>query len=98
MRFDYADLKSYHDAFEGVDRAFVMLPAGYTDPVASLQPVVQAAAERRVKVVLQTAIGVEAFPYHQRGALELSKGLTFHTRWQTARRDIGLVTEASSQH
>jgi uncharacterized protein YbjT (DUF2867 family) len=80
VRFDYADLKSYHDAFEGVDRAFVMLPTGYTDPVASLQPVVQAAAERRVKVVLQTAIGVDAdekIPYRQVELFLIRSGTPF---------------------
>jgi uncharacterized protein YbjT (DUF2867 family) len=68
VRFDYADEQSYQAAFEGVDRAFVMLPSGYTDTVEYLQPIIQAAADRRVKVVLQTAIGVDAdekIPYRQ---------------------------------
>ena len=60
VRFDYADQTTYNAAFEGVDRVFVMLPGGYTNAMALLQPVIQAAVDRKVKVVLQTAIGVDA--------------------------------------
>lgn len=55
-------------ALEGVDRLFVLAPAGEADHVRLLAPVVDAAAERGVKVVLQTAIGVEAddnIPFRQ---------------------------------
>jgi len=31
VSFDYADQKSYQTAFDGVDRAFVLLPGGYTN-------------------------------------------------------------------
>jgi len=80
VRFDYADEKSYHAAFEGVDRAFVMLPSGYTNTVAYLQPVIQAAADRRVKVVLQTAMGVDAddkIPYRQVELFLIRTGIPF---------------------
>ena len=68
VRFDYADQSSYKAAFEGVDRAYVLLPGGYTNAVGLLQPFIQAASDRKVKVVLQTAIGVDAddaIPYRQ---------------------------------
>lgn len=54
--------------FKGVDRMFLMLPAGYTDSKGLLLPIVNAAAERKVKIVLQTAYGVnadDAIPYRQ---------------------------------
>jgi hypothetical protein len=49
------EARGYQTAFDGVDRAFVLLPGGYTNAVEYLQPVIQAAADRRVKAV-QTAI------------------------------------------
>ena len=78
--FDYADQSSYHAAFEGVDRAYVLLPGGYTNAVGLLQPVIQAAADRKVKVVLQTAIGVDAddaIPYRQVELFLLRTGTPF---------------------
>ena len=80
VRFDYADPSSYEAAFEGVDRAFVMLPAGYTNIVALLEPVIRSAAERKVKVVLQTAIGVDAdetIPYRQVELSLMRSGIPF---------------------
>lgn len=55
-------------ALEGVNRLFVLAPAGEADHVRLLAPVVDAAAQRGVKVVLQTAIGVESddnIPFRQ---------------------------------
>lgn len=55
-------------ALDGVDRLFMLQPMGTTDTLELLLPVVAAAAERRVKVVLQTAIGADAdpsIPYRQ---------------------------------
>lgn len=54
--------------FDGVDRLFLMLPAGFTDSKGLLTPVVDAAAARKVKIVLMTALGVnadDAIPYRQ---------------------------------
>jgi len=51
-----------------VDRAYVMLPTGYVNVKELLLPVIQAAAERRVKVVFQSVFGVDAddsIPYRQ---------------------------------
>lgn len=58
--FDFADPATFASAFAGVDRAFVMLPTGSTDPVGRLLPVIAAAAERKVKVVLLSVFGVDA--------------------------------------
>lgn len=66
--FDVADPMTFPHAFEGVDRAFVMLPSGYTEAKALLLPIIEAAATRGVKVVLQSVLGVDAddsIPYRQ---------------------------------
>lgn len=66
--FDFAQPETFASAFEGVDRAYVMLPTGYVNQRELLLPVVQAAAERQVKVVFQSAFGVDAddsIPYRQ---------------------------------
>lgn len=96
VRFSYADPSSFPDALDGVDRVFVMLPGGYTDPVRHLQPFIQAAADRGVKVVLQTALGVDAddtIPYRQVELFLMRSGTpyvilrpnwfadNFHTYW-----------------
>ncbi|MFG1221784.1 SDR family oxidoreductase [Xanthobacter wiegelii] len=55
-------------AFEGVDRVFLLAPTGSLDITGRLLPVIEAAAARKVKVVLMTALGVdadEAIPYRQ---------------------------------
>ena len=68
VRFDYADPSSFNPAFEDVDRVYVLLPSGYLDVTDPLQSVIQAAVVRKVKVVLQTALGVDAddnIPYRQ---------------------------------
>lgn len=66
--FDVADPMTFPHAFEGVDRVFVMLPGGYTEAKALLLPIIEAAATRGVKVVLQSVLGVDAddsIPYRQ---------------------------------
>ncbi len=68
VAFDYTSPATYTAAFDGIDRAYLMLPGGYTQSQAMLTPVVDALAARKVKVVLQTAIGVDAddnIPYRQ---------------------------------
>lgn len=55
-------------AFEGVDRVFLLAPTGSLDITGRLLPVIEAAVARKVKVVLMTALGVdadEAIPYRQ---------------------------------
>lgn len=95
--FDYARPETFPVAFEGVDRAYVMLPGGYANQKELLLPVIQAAAERHVKVVFQSAFGVDAddsIPYRQ-VEIALEKSATpyvilrpnwfsdnFHTYWK----------------
>lgn len=80
VAFDYADLASFDAAFDGADAAYVLLPAGTVAVRELLLPVIEAAQRHKVKVVLQTAIGVDAdesIPFRQvERALEAS-GLTF---------------------
>lgn len=66
--FDFAEPHTLAAALEGVDRAYVLMPAGYLNVQALLLPFIQAAAERNVKVVFQSVIGVDAddaIPYRQ---------------------------------
>ncbi len=60
VHFDLKDPATIAPAFEGVDRAYVLSPTGELDPVKLLRPVIEEAARRKVKVVLQTALGVDA--------------------------------------
>lgn len=65
---DLADPATLPAALDGVDRAYVLLPTGNLAITELLLPVIAAAAERRVKVVLQSVIGVDAddsIPYRQ---------------------------------
>ncbi|UVD59055.1 SDR family oxidoreductase [Rhizobium sp. Pop5] len=68
VAFDYARPETFGPAFEGVDRAYVLLASGYVDAKGMLLPVIEAAAARKVKVVFQSVIGVDAddsIPYRQ---------------------------------
>ena len=47
IRFDLADADTHGPAFEGVDRAFILLPTGHLDIEGSLGAVIAAAAARR---------------------------------------------------
>ncbi|WP_246591035.1 SDR family oxidoreductase [Aminobacter anthyllidis] len=60
VRLDLADPRTLAAALEGVDRIFALSPTGYLDPVGMLGPVVDEAAARNIKIVLQTAFGVDA--------------------------------------
>lgn len=60
VHVDVLDPATLEAAFEGVDRAYVLAPAGNADHVGVLGPIIDAAAKHGVKVVLQTAIGVNA--------------------------------------
>lgn len=97
VAFDFDDPSTYPAAFEGVDRVFALAPTGTLEVTARLLPVVEAAAARKAKVVLMTALGVdadEAIPYRQvERALERSGTAfvilrpnwfadNFHTFWK----------------
>jgi uncharacterized protein YbjT (DUF2867 family) len=58
--FDYLKPETTAPAFEGVDRAYIMIAGGYTGADTLLKPLIAEAARRGVKVVLQTAWGVNA--------------------------------------
>lgn len=58
--FDLEDPAALAQAFDGVDRAYIVVPPAQLDPVTLLTPVIEEAARRKVKLVLQTAIGVDA--------------------------------------
>ncbi len=65
---DMDDPSTLARAFEGVDRVFLLAPTGSLDITRRLLPVIEAAAARKVKVVLMTALGVDAddaIPYRQ---------------------------------
>lgn len=62
VRFDYADRTTHVPAFEGVDRLYLLMPADSLAVEAFLLPTVALAAERGVKVVMQSMMGVEHDP------------------------------------
>ncbi|AMF93989.1 SDR family NAD(P)-dependent oxidoreductase [Vibrio fluvialis] len=103
--FDFADPTTFDAAFDGVDRAYVMLPGGYVESKALLEPVIQAAVERNVKVVFQSVLGVDAddsIPYRQVEIALENSGVpyvilrpnwfadNFHTYWK-AGIDQGVI-------
>lgn len=68
VRLDLSDPRSVEPALDGVDRIYAVSPAGYLDQLGLLRPVVEAATPRKIKVVLQTAVGVDAsdaIPFRQ---------------------------------
>ncbi|MEJ1156915.1 SDR family oxidoreductase [Prosthecomicrobium sp. N25] len=68
VRFDLTAPETWDAAFEGADRVFVIAPTGTVDPLATLGPVVERAAARGLKIVLMTAMGVDAsdeIPYRK---------------------------------
>ncbi|ATB48695.1 NmrA family protein [Corallococcus macrosporus DSM 14697] len=68
VRFDFAQPDQLGAVLEGVDAAYVLMPADNLSVTEYLTPVIRAAAVRRVKVVLQSVMGVEANeedPYRQ---------------------------------
>lgn len=97
-------------ALEGVDRIFAIVPAGYLDPVGLIGPVIEAAAVRKIKVVLMTVSGADAddsIPYRQL-ELKLEKaGIpfailrpnwfadNFHTYWREGVRHQVIAVPAA---
>ncbi|WP_320152808.1 SDR family oxidoreductase [uncultured Tolumonas sp.] len=66
--FDFTDLSTIDNAFEGVDRVYVMVPTGHIDVVSLVTPVLDVAIKNGVKIVLQSVLGVDAddsIPYRQ---------------------------------
>ncbi|MGB0695922.1 MAG: NAD(P)H-binding protein [Rhodospirillaceae bacterium] len=80
VAFDYAKPETFDPAFAGVQAAYVLMPAGHTDVFTLLKPVIETAAAKGVKVVLQTAIGVNAsdeIPYRQAELLLEKAGIPY---------------------
>lgn len=68
VRLDLQDASTIGPALEGVDRIYALSPTGYLDQFGLLKSLIEAAAARRIKVVLQTAFGVDAddnIPFRQ---------------------------------
>jgi uncharacterized protein YbjT (DUF2867 family) len=77
-RLDLTDPATFAAAFDGVGSAYILAPTGNADLVRLLTPVLDAAIARGVKVVLQTAMGVDAddsIPFRQM-ELKLERGST----------------------
>lgn len=66
--FDYTGNTDFDALLKDVSSVYVMVPAGYLNVQELLTPIITEAAKRKVKVVLQTALGVDAdesIPYRQ---------------------------------
>lgn len=109
--FDFANFATVAPALEGVDRAYLLLPAGYTNATELLLPVVDALATRKIKIVFQSAIGVDAddsIPYRQVELAIARAGVpyvilrpnwfadNFHTYWK-AGVDHGQIAVPAAQ-
>ena len=94
--FDHTDPSTHAAALDGVDRAFLMLPTGHVNVAEVLLPLVRALADRRIKVVFQSVLGVDAddqIPYRQVELALIASGTphvilrpnwfadNFHTFW-----------------
>lgn len=82
VHINLATGEGVHQAFEGVDKAFLLSPPGYADQYKVLLPLIQEAKRRNLKkVVLMTALGVDVsdeIPF-RRAEIELEKsGLTYN--------------------
>lgn len=67
-RFDYESADLLDAAMEGVDRLWALVPAGQLDSARLFGPVIDRAAAQGAKVVMMTAMGVDAdesIPYRQ---------------------------------
>lgn len=104
--FDITDPATVPGLFSGIDRAHILVPSGHLDPLGLLGPVIDQAAKARVKVVLQSVIGVDAsddIPYRQ-AELRLERSGTpfvilrpnwfsdnFRTYWGPGIRAAGVI-------
>ena len=68
VAFEFDSPGMISSALDDVDRAYVLIPAGYMGVQDSLLPIVAEAAKRQVKVVFQSVVGANAndsIPYRQ---------------------------------
>ena len=68
--FDLADDKTWAPALDGVDSVFLLVPGGVVDAYAFAAPFLTAATKQQKKVVLMTALGVDAAPVSPYARLE----------------------------
>jgi uncharacterized protein YbjT (DUF2867 family) len=105
-RLDFTDPTTFESALQGVDAAYLVVPTGPGHPLHLLADFVAAAAGRKIKLVLQSAIGVdadEAIPFRQlERTIEVSGSPyvllrpnwffdNFHTYWLKAIREHKLL-------
>lgn len=80
IRFDFADPATWEPAFEGVDRVYLMLPMGFPEAERVQRELIDLAAARKVKIVLQTSIESGDDPDGEQGRVErylAAKGVPF---------------------
>lgn len=82
VKLNLATGEGLDNAFEGVDKAFILSPPGYADQYSMLSPLIQKAKENNLsKVVLMTTMGADADPSSpfRRAELELiDSGLSYN--------------------
>ena len=96
VTLDLTNPTTIDKALEGVDRLYFLVPAGHVNVVGLATPIIKTAAARKVKVVLQTALGVDAsddIPYRKVELTLINSGTpyvilrpnwfsdNFHTYW-----------------
>ncbi|WP_036295910.1 SDR family oxidoreductase [Methylosinus sp. PW1] len=102
---DFAKPETFESALAGVDAAYIVIPTGTADPLA-LAGFINAAAAASVKLIVQTAIGVDAsedIPYRKLERLVEKSGApyvllrpnwffdNFHHYWLKGILDHGLI-------
>ena len=110
VRFDYGDPATFDAALDDVSRVYVLAPGGTVDPKPVLMPFLTRAVERRVGVVLQTVLGVDAddsIPYRQIELFLQRSGVplvilrpnwfsdNFHTSWLSGIRQGVIAVPAA---
>lgn len=111
VRFDFGDPGTFDAALDGVSRVFVLAPGGTTDAKAVLTPFLERALAKRVAVVLQSVLGVDAddnIPYRQVELMIERSGVpfvilrpnwfadNFHTSWLPGIRHGSIAVPAAS--
>lgn len=102
---DFARPETFEGALAGVDAAYLVIPSGTADPLA-LAGFIDAAAAASVKIVMQSAMGVDAsedIPYRKLERLVEKSGTpyvllrpnwffdNFHTYWHKGILEHGMI-------
>jgi uncharacterized protein YbjT (DUF2867 family) len=111
VALDLADAATFPPALEDVDRIYMLVPGGNADEDRLISPLIELAAQRRLKIVLQTAIGVDAaddIPFRQAELLLETSGApfailrpnwfadNFHTWWRAGVRSGVIALPAAN--